>query len=134
MLDVALATRPTLRPAIEAAIPGKTPKLYYELVPATAVPPFCLMRSGGEVPAVRIANEYQEQVYLDIWADGMGDIARLEDAASYLRNWNGPDYGNAILPRYRLESVTRLAESELRMHTTFLYTVFYYDRRNIPSR
>jgi hypothetical protein len=131
MLDVALAARPLLRPAIETSIPGKTPKLYFEQVPGTAVEPYALMRVGADAPLDRIMHQYTSTVYLDLWALGVGQLAQLENAIEFLDYYDAPDYGDCIGAQYRLESTTRLAESETRLHTTKLYAVRYFDRRKL---
>lgn len=131
-LDVALTTRPTLRPAIENSIPGKTPKLYYEVAPTTATEPFALMRSPEIVPQETMMHEYLMTIYLDVWTLGPGDMARIQDAIQYLNYFNPPDYGNAIGAKFRLASSTLIPESEQRLHLTNLYAVRFFDRRNLP--
>jgi hypothetical protein len=133
-LDVSLAVRPTLRPAVEASVPGKVVPVFFEQVASAQAPPYVLVRVGAGAPQTYTMHEYLATVYLDIWAQGTGQQARIEDAVAYLDDYDPPDYGQVVGVRYRLESVTRLAESETLLHTTNLYSVRYFDRRRLATR
>lgn len=121
----------TGREAARTALDAYNCVLYSNKRDPNATLPHAWMYAGSEVRA-QFRGWSEDIVYLHIWTTSQAAAQELENAVDFLDDYSATTSGNALVPRWTMQSKTRFVEDDLSTwHSTVLYAVRYGDKRKL---